>query len=70
YYDGPITEETHIVNKQYVDDQGDASAGGGFGLADASDVEVKEDLGQTIKVYDPNGDITTTADNANGELQL
>ncbi|MFG6176269.1 YadA-like family protein, partial [Halomonas sp. THAF12] len=70
FYDGPITENTHIVNKEYVDNQGDASEGGGFGLADAGDAEVKQDLGATIKVFDPDGDITTTADNANGELLL
>ncbi|WP_164517110.1 YadA-like family protein [Vreelandella venusta] len=70
FYDGPITNDNSVVNKKYVDNQGDASAGGGFGLADATDTEVKQDLGATIKVHDPDGDIITTADNANGELQL
>ncbi|MGA4495908.1 YadA-like family protein, partial [Vreelandella venusta] len=65
-----ITNDYSVVNKKYVDNQGDASAGGGFGLADASDAEVKQDLGATIKVHDPDGNIVTVADNATGELQL
>src|SRR5699024_8432568 len=53
-----------------VDDVTNVDNGGGFGLADASDNAVMQDLGDTIKVYDPDGNITTTADADNGELQL
>ncbi|RUR25816.1 hypothetical protein ELY33_17465, partial [Vreelandella andesensis] len=60
----------NAVNVGDLQDVSTADNGGGFGLADTSGAEVKKDLGQTIKVTDPDGNIITTADNANGELQL
>ncbi|BCB09107.1 hypothetical protein HHSLTHF2_29970 [Vreelandella venusta] len=60
----------NAVNVGDLQDVSTAGNGGGFGLADASDAEVKQDLGATIKVHDPDGNIVTVADNATGELQL
>ncbi|WP_404414219.1 YadA-like family protein [Vreelandella aquamarina] len=61
---------TNAVNVGDLQDVSTAENGGGFGLADTGGEKVTQDLGETITVTDPDGNITTTADNDAGELQL
>ncbi|NOG31356.1 hypothetical protein HLB35_05505 [Halomonas sp. TBZ9] len=60
----------NAVNVGDLQDVSTAENGGGFGLADTGGATVKQNLGETIKVTDPDGNIVTTADNDKGELQL
>ncbi|WP_454004080.1 YadA family autotransporter adhesin [Alcaligenes sp. Marseille-Q7550] len=62
HYDGPITENTHIVNKEYVDNSSQAVIDNNpltFKGSDGSTTERK--LGETLEVVGSNGNITTEA---------
>ncbi|XKF17019.1 YadA-like family protein [Halomonas sp. BLK-85] len=61
---------TNAVNVGDLQEVSTAENGGGFGLADTNGDKVTQDLGETITVTDPDGNITTTADDEAGELQL
>ncbi|GGJ84206.1 hypothetical protein GCM10007426_11650 [Alloalcanivorax dieselolei] len=50
HYDGPVTEDTHVVNKQYVDQAGDAVTTLGMNFAGNEGADVHRDLGQTLGI--------------------
>lgn len=50
HYSGDISEETHIVNKEYVDSAGDELVTRGLNFAGNEGIAVHRDLGDTLKI--------------------
>ena len=67
HYTGPITEATHIVNKQYVDKIIDGSAGGGFGLSDDNGNKFMQNLGTAAQIIGDGSIATSVVDTATGK---
>ena len=67
HYTGPITEGTHIVNKQYVDKIIDGSAGGGFGLSDDNGNKFMQNLGTAAQIIGDGSIATSVVDTATGK---
>ncbi|MFO7581425.1 YadA-like family protein, partial [Guyparkeria sp.] len=80
FYEGPVTEETHVANKQYVDGVGDDLVGEGLNFTgnDNSAGDVHRDLGETLAIT--GGSVTaggysgdnlrTVTDPSTGEIRL
>ncbi|WP_338445558.1 YadA-like family protein [Pelagerythrobacter marensis] len=60
YYDGPVTEGNHIVNKTYVDDSVTAVTEAGLNFADAAGNLVHVDLGGTLPVIGATTQVVTS----------
>ncbi|MDO5680684.1 MAG: ESPR-type extended signal peptide-containing protein [Pelistega sp.] len=66
-YNGPITGDTHIVNKKYVDNITNAGSGGGFGLSDDAGNSFMLDLGKAAPVIGDGSIATSVVDTATGK---
>ncbi|MDO5668321.1 MAG: YadA-like family protein, partial [Alcaligenaceae bacterium] len=67
HYTGPVTENTHIVNKQYVDQYVSGEAGGGFGLSDDAGNAFMQDLGKAAQIIGDGSIATSVVDTATGK---
>ncbi|MDT8896611.1 YadA-like family protein, partial [Halomonas sp. I1] len=78
HYDGPITEENHVVNKKYVDESGDELVTEGLNFSGNEGETVHRDLGETLAVTgeataDGNysgANLKTVTDPESGEIAL
>ncbi|MDT8894754.1 ESPR-type extended signal peptide-containing protein, partial [Halomonas sp. I1] len=78
HYDGPITEDTHVVNKKYVDDSGDELIAEGLNFSGNEGETVHRDLGETLAVTGEatagdtysGANLKTVTDPATGEIAL
>ncbi|MEZ2625166.1 YadA family autotransporter adhesin, partial [Paenalcaligenes hominis] len=77
HYDGPITDATHIVNKEYVDQAGDELTTKGMNFVGSDGQVIHKDLGDTLGIVGglaagaaASSANITTVQNANGELEI